>query len=229
MRIFKQSSKRRNFSLCGFTLAEVLVTLGIIGVVSAMTLPTLMKNHQRQVAVVSLRNFYSMLSQAIVDYQNSRNAVNIEEAGLGTADGIRSLINEKFKITQSCVNSLTPCMASEYKTINNGNVSISNGSSYVLANGMSLRIIISREPANKIANIMIDTNGKQGPNRLGRDLFFIALYSNGKMDDYISNGTAPLTIEQRESVYNSACMSSGTSSGWGCFGKLLNDNWQMNY
>lgn len=31
----------------GFTLAEVLVTLGIIGVVSAMTVPTLMQNYQR--------------------------------------------------------------------------------------------------------------------------------------------------------------------------------------
>lgn len=33
----------------GFTLAEVLVTLGIIGVVSAMTVPTLMQNYQRKV------------------------------------------------------------------------------------------------------------------------------------------------------------------------------------
>lgn len=32
----------------GFTLAEVLVTLGIIGVVSAMTVPSLMQNYQRQ-------------------------------------------------------------------------------------------------------------------------------------------------------------------------------------
>lgn len=32
----------------GFTLAEVLVTLGIIGVVSAMTIPTLMQNHQKR-------------------------------------------------------------------------------------------------------------------------------------------------------------------------------------
>lgn len=49
----------------GFTLAEVLVTLGIIGVISAMTLPTLMKNHQRQVYVTQLRTVVSQLSQAV--------------------------------------------------------------------------------------------------------------------------------------------------------------------
>lgn len=35
--------------LNAFTLAEVLITLGIIGVVAAMTLPTLIQNHQKQV------------------------------------------------------------------------------------------------------------------------------------------------------------------------------------
>ena len=37
-----------------FTLAEVLVTLGIIGVVSAMTVPSLMQNYQRQSYVTQL-------------------------------------------------------------------------------------------------------------------------------------------------------------------------------
>lgn len=41
-------------SFSGFTLAEVLVTLGIIGVVSAMTVPTLMQNHQRKTYVAQL-------------------------------------------------------------------------------------------------------------------------------------------------------------------------------
>ena len=31
----------------GFTLAEVLITLGIIGVVAAMTLPTLIQNYKK--------------------------------------------------------------------------------------------------------------------------------------------------------------------------------------
>ena len=42
-----------------FTLAEVLVTLGIIGVVSAMTVPTLMQNYQRQSYVTQLHKVYN--------------------------------------------------------------------------------------------------------------------------------------------------------------------------
>lgn len=38
-----------------FTLAEVLITLGIIGVVAAMTLPTLIQQHQKQVYVTQLQ------------------------------------------------------------------------------------------------------------------------------------------------------------------------------
>ncbi len=49
----------------GFTLAEVLVTLGIIGVVSALTVPTLMQNHQRKVFVTQLHKVYSEISGII--------------------------------------------------------------------------------------------------------------------------------------------------------------------
>ena len=39
----------RDFKLRGFTLSEVLITLGIIGVVAALTIPTLMYNTQNKV------------------------------------------------------------------------------------------------------------------------------------------------------------------------------------
>lgn len=48
----------------GFTLAEVLITLGIIGVVAAMTLPTLVQKQQEKVTVTKLKKMYSILSQA---------------------------------------------------------------------------------------------------------------------------------------------------------------------
>lgn len=46
----------------GFTLAEVLITLGIIGVVAAMTLPSLVSNYQKQAYVAGIKKAYSMLS-----------------------------------------------------------------------------------------------------------------------------------------------------------------------
>lgn len=48
-----------------FTLAEVLITLGIIGVVVAMTLPALMTNYKKHVVETRLKHFYSTINQAI--------------------------------------------------------------------------------------------------------------------------------------------------------------------
>ena len=49
----------------GFTLAEVLITLGVIGVVAALTLPTLIQNHANKVVETRLMKFYSAINQAI--------------------------------------------------------------------------------------------------------------------------------------------------------------------
>ena len=57
-----------------FTLAEVLITLGIIGVVAAMTIPALIQNYKKSVVETRLRKFYSTINQAInlaeIDYGN---------------------------------------------------------------------------------------------------------------------------------------------------------------
>ena len=49
-----------------FTLAEVLITLGIIGVVAALTLPMLIQNYKKTETVSRLKKFYSTMSQAIM-------------------------------------------------------------------------------------------------------------------------------------------------------------------
>ena len=48
----------------GFTLAEVLITLGIIGIVSAMTIPTLVKNYQKKVLKNQFIQSYAIINQA---------------------------------------------------------------------------------------------------------------------------------------------------------------------
>ena len=54
------SSKRK--VQVGFTLAEVLITLGIIGVVAAMTMPTLMTNYQKKSTATQLKKTYATIS-----------------------------------------------------------------------------------------------------------------------------------------------------------------------
>ena len=48
-----------------FTLAEVLITLGIIGIVAAMTIPTLISNYQKKQFITGLKVAYSTLTQGI--------------------------------------------------------------------------------------------------------------------------------------------------------------------
>jgi prepilin-type N-terminal cleavage/methylation domain-containing protein len=47
----------------GFTLAEVLITLGVIGVVAALTLPALIVNHKKKVILTRMKKFYSAYTQ----------------------------------------------------------------------------------------------------------------------------------------------------------------------
>ena len=54
------------FKKCAFTLAEVLITLGIIGVVAAMTMPALIQNHRNSVVEARLKKFYSTMNQAVM-------------------------------------------------------------------------------------------------------------------------------------------------------------------
>ena len=51
---------------CAFTLAEVLITLGIIGVVAAMTIPTLVANYKKSVVENKLKQAVSIINQAII-------------------------------------------------------------------------------------------------------------------------------------------------------------------
>ena len=49
----------------GFTLAEVLITLGIIGIVAAMTIPTVVNKYKKQVTVAHIKKFYTTMNQAL--------------------------------------------------------------------------------------------------------------------------------------------------------------------
>ncbi len=99
---------------------------------------------------------------------------------------------------------------------------------YILTSGAAVHVFMAPNVVNAL-QIHVDVNGTKGPNIIGRDVFALMLYRNGVIDDYANGVTQPpLTEEQRETSYTTWCNSS-TVTFWGCFGKLLNDNWEMTY
>ena len=81
-----------HFSLnrkAAFTLAEVLITLGIIGVVSALTMPSLIQSYKEKVTVTKLEKAYSFLNQAYKrisdEYGEPQDWPGVEYAGNASA------------------------------------------------------------------------------------------------------------------------------------------------
>ena len=230
-----------------FTLAEVLVTLGIIGVVSAMTVPTLMQNYQKKSYVTQLHKVYSEVSQGLVIYQTERNAVNLKEAGINSKDSAVNFLKSVFKVVTDCGEDNEPCFApdGEYRKIDGTVITDSRCEShhpcYTLANGASVSVYYYG--ASPLFQLILDVNGPKGPNIAGRDFFSFYIYNNGVIDDvstvenpdnpnefnWDNSSVAPLSKETREKMFTQACMSSAPTQWNGCFGKILNDNWEMNY
>lgn len=75
----------RNLSVKGFTLAEVLITLGIIGIVAAMTLPTLVANHRKKVLQTQFSKAYSDLNNANLLFKAEENITVTEYAKNSTS------------------------------------------------------------------------------------------------------------------------------------------------
>jgi prepilin-type N-terminal cleavage/methylation domain-containing protein len=234
-----------------FTLAEVLVTLGIIGVVSALTIPNLMQNWQRKTYVTQLHSIYNTVQRAFTDQMTDTQAHNIAEAGFyrdGSPYNIeRNFLNKNFKIVKDCGTSTSGCFASTYRNINGGSYTLStSGRIVTLANGAAVSFYIDgldtgdENSDDYVGYMYVDTNGQSGPNILGRDLFVMYFFSDGVLDAHHVNpncrkngtncGSGSSATERRNSLFATNCKSatSGSDSG-GCFGKLLNDNWQMNY
>jgi len=91
----------------GFTLAEVLITLGIIGVVAAMTIPTLMNKTQNQEYMSGLKKLYSVTLQSLNQMSADRGCVgDLSCTGLFTTDPKSTLVADElikhFNVTKYC-------------------------------------------------------------------------------------------------------------------------------
>ena len=215
----------------GFTLAEVLLTLGIIGVVSALTIPTFVRNHQKQVFVTQLKKVYSELAQAADSAIVENNAISLTETKFNgnNSNATKEFFNSYLKIVKTCTDDKTPCFAESYKYIDGTEFDDFEPASdekpcFVIADGASIctkwKGWYDFDPSDKTfspTQLYIDVNGAQGPNIVGRDLFYAEIYPDGKVS---------------ESYYNDKsefCLDTEVSYGVGCLSKIINDGWKMDY
>lgn len=218
-------------SRAGFTLAEVLVTLGIIGVVAAVTMPTLVSNHQRKVYVTQLQKVYTELSQAAKRAITDNNAISLDETKYNqhNANGAKNFLHDYFEVVNDCGTDLTPCFANSYKTIEGSDFTLVEPIVAVsLASGASISVwdnwLYYREYGDHgNLELQVDVNGAKGPNILGRDLFYMQLYSDGKVaETYNSN-------RDYESDKEGCLDGSIGGYGVGCLTVIMEDGWTMDY
>lgn len=173
----------------GFTLSEVLITLGIIGIVAALTMPSLIANYQKKVISSQMKKFVSTFSQAynlaIVNYGEPQgwdicsiqtNNANCTKYDGGASQYILSSV-KKFDISNNIPESYKEQLQENLKnTIGGGWPNWSNIKVWALNDGS---IIYNMEDwvmnnGNIATTFMVDVNGLKKPNRLGKDIFRFA-------------------------------------------------------
>lgn len=201
-----------------FTLAEVLITLGIIGIIAAITIPTMINDTQKNETVARVKETYSILSQAV----SSIRADGVEMRPLfqtASSTPFYTLLIPKLKVMKDCGAATSGCVYNgTYRTLNNGAWETFTNPTYsaaTLQNGVTMivyppSVMDCKWSVNgdKCTVITIDVNGTQMPNIMGKDVFQFWVTENSVLP-LGAQGDPPLT--------NCSTSSSGNS----CAARLL--------
>lgn len=203
-----------------FTLAEVLITLGIIGVVSAITMPSLIKSYQKKAASTRIKADYSILMQAIQRSEVDNNELKTWDFSKTTDDFAKTYFEPYFK-------------GLKRSSVQDGCYGISrNDARYLLPNGSCLAILNS----NGNLYVSIDINAKQLPNKWGSDKFYFTTTADMRLMPH--GWVDGITREQAKNGYNYhgtaySCKASPIHDNaqektrYGCFSLLMLDGWEM--
>lgn len=210
-----------------FTLAEVLITLGIIGVVAAMTLPAIVHNYKKQEIEAKLKKFYTTMSQAVkmseiengpafywsksprIDDGNGGNGGNA-----GNRDGVLAFYNTYLAK-----------YLKKTAEIDKGGTSIS----VMFADGTAVRI-----GSGYCFDIHFDYNGAKPPNTQGVDMFdFLLCTEEGYNAGLLRNRQNPFDAYfpshcNRKGCTREQLISSCKSNPISCSSLIMYDGWKIN-
>ena len=226
----------------GFTLAEVLITLSIIGVVAAMTTPSLVGGYQKAKIGPSNRKFMSTMENANEYLLADKESNTISGA---VSDG-NEYLTELQKYVEGAVddkkmNGFTPApkdFAGTALTEALPVYTLKAGDAFAISLTTPDKTNVNGSYKGKVGRIYYDINGFNiKPNKVGRDIFVLALDNAGSV------------IPEGGSAYNKAYGSAGgdegeasTSEAWvgtcdetkvtdgmNCAGSIADNDWKVIY
>ena len=161
----------------GFTLAEVLITLVIIGVIAAMTVPTLMNNTNAQEYRSALKKAISGLNQALTlhyaldgstasDFSTAELLVdNVFKARMSTVDsskftltGTLGTVDGSTTVAFTTADGMKYCVNSQYDVGTNENEACNTSNTIPCTTGATANSAVTTP------NLIIDVNGDRKPN-----------------------------------------------------------------
>jgi len=233
----------------GFTLAEVLITLGIIGVVAALTLPTLIANYQKTQYVAGLKKAYTQLNQVLKQMAADNGCINdLKCTGLFAAGTNSQSLGDEvvkyFKVIKNCGTTEQGCFSNHININYDGSsVSFYNWDAtqyyrFITTDGISFSIYNwgNNCQANYSTGalgymtqlcgyVYIDVNGlNKKPNNYGRDIFGVWI-TNGKGASLYPEGGRDDNWNHWWS--NNFCFPSNRLGT--CTGRIMENGWEMDY
>lgn len=174
-----------------FTLAEVLITLGIIGVVASMTLPALIQKQQKKEFLTQAKVVYNTLNNALerakVSYGTEIENWEFLESGSNLERSMffaEKYLIPNLKVIEYCKKSTNTQACShsvgsyDYKGADFTSFKPQNnyGTTLVLSNSAIVSIQAGNINGNtERVRIVYDVNGIKGLNFMGKDVFIVEL------------------------------------------------------
>jgi len=238
-----------------FTLAEVLITLGIIGVVAAITIPNLISNYQKRAWTAQLKKSYATLNQSFRRMLADDNVSALSQtetfSSIGTNNEMCSSENASNICKDFYINlgkyikiSSIKRMDYKYKYLNS---EIETNNVYEIITLLDGTIIFSytfyKNPSyaypnaigklkdNYVGAFIIDINGLKGPNRVGRDIFSFRLADDGILYPSCSEAESQMKYGNNHTYWkttNTTLRCDKTGSGSCCTARVLEEG-KMNY
>ena len=175
----------------GFTLAEVLITLSILGVVAVIMIQNVTSHYRKTLLLTYKKKNYSVLDNAFefakIYYGDPSTWDGLMENPLtGGETSVSRAFANKFKqslnIVKDCDTNVSECWDYEPKNIDGTShiLQVSDNRyrpsvAYKLKDGTNLLFVAVGSGMNLYPTIVADLNGKKGPNRLGIDIFMFSI------------------------------------------------------